>query len=321
LSVALLVPPPVADEVDGLRRAFGSDVDYIVPHLTLVPPVNLADEHVPEALATLRRAAAEVDGPLRLELGPLDTFLPRNAVLFHAVGGPDLRALGELRRRCLVGPFDRPERRSYVPHVTVVRGLAPDEDSTIRRLLGRAIRPIEIERLHLLVQVVDERGRRWVPTADARFEPRRMVGTGGLGLEVAVTELADPEVRRFLAANECRWSLPQEPWRSVVATVRHDGAVVGVAAARQAGLAGVLDTVVVEPATRRMGIGIQLVAAVEHDLARHGAAVVEAAWVGDAPGTALLAGRGWTERPGPGGVRTWRALGPGDPVWPADSGS
>lgn len=310
--MALLLPEHIADEVDGIRRAFGVDPGYIPPHVTLVPPINLADEDVPEALAVLRRAAAGTGAPLRLEVGPFDTFLPRNPVLFLAVGG-ELALLHEMRDRCLDGPLQRPERRAYVPHVTVTRGLAPEDDATIRRLLGRYSQAFEVDRLHLLAQVVESGvGRHWVPTADVVLEPRRSVGTGGVELEVSVSSLADPEVRRFLVAHDCSVPTMVEHWRSVVVTGRVDDAVVGVAWGHQTGRTAVLTHVFVAPDARDQGLAGHLVAAVEHDVARHGGAVLEARVDGDGPGAQLLNGRGWTERPGPGGPRLWRALGPDD---------
>src|SRR5687768_11841471 len=93
LGVALLVPPPARDEVDGLRRALGDPALPRIPaHLTLVPPVNVREEAVPDALHVLRDAAADTPASLRLTLGPPGTFLPDNPVLYLRVGG-DLDAL------------------------------------------------------------------------------------------------------------------------------------------------------------------------------------------------------------------------------------
>ena len=98
LGVALLVPPPVAVEVDGLRRALGDPSRRrIPPHLTLVPPVNVREEDLGAALDVLRRAARAVP-PLDLRLGPAATFHPVNPVVYLAVGGA-VAALG----RCGAG--------------------------------------------------------------------------------------------------------------------------------------------------------------------------------------------------------------------------
>ncbi len=314
MSVALLLPDRVADEVDGLRRAFGADVDYIAPHITVIPPVNIDEAGLSDSLRVMRGAASSIVGPLRLRLGPLDTFLPRNPVIYLAVGG-DTDVLGRLRSALGHGSFDRPDPHAYVPHVTLSRGHSPTDDASLRRLLSRYERTVEIDRLHLLVQVVPEGGRRhWVPSADVVFEPRRVIGTGGAELELTLSELADPDARRFLAEND--WlapvPLPLPPWRSVWVVGRSEGRVVGVAWGAQAGRGATLEGVFVAAEARRQGVGNHLVAALEHDVARHGGAVVEAAVSADHPVAASLLARGWTERPGPGGSRLWRALGPDD---------
>lgn len=95
LGVVLLVPPPVAAEVDGLRRALGDQrLDKIAPHVTLVPPVNVRDDRLVDAVDVLRGAAA-AHPPLTLRLGPVATFLPASPTLYLAVdderGGDDDR--------------------------------------------------------------------------------------------------------------------------------------------------------------------------------------------------------------------------------------
>ena len=85
VGVALLLPSPVAEEVDGLRRAVGDpSLGRIPAHLTLVPPVNLREERLHDALNVLRSAAAAAR-PFTMGLGPPATFLPHNPVLYLAV--------------------------------------------------------------------------------------------------------------------------------------------------------------------------------------------------------------------------------------------
>lgn len=307
--MALLLPPRVADEVDGLRRAFGADIGYIPPHITIVPPVNLSDDAVIAALATMRAAAASVDG-LELELGPFDTFLPTNPVLFLSVGG-DVDSLAKLRVACNSGPLEREESRPFVPHVTVTRGLRPDDDAAVRRLLPDYRVSVSIDRLHMLVQVVtDERGRHWVSTADVELAPRHTIGAGGMQIDMAVSEQADPEVRRVLAEHDVSAPADQGAAVCCVVTCRHQDHVVGVAWARVAGPAATLGDVFIPDDWRRLGIGSHLLATLEHRLARRGVAVVEAPSQVSSAGFGLLRDRGWTERPGSGGSRLWRALGP-----------
>ncbi|MGH9074321.1 MAG: 2'-5' RNA ligase family protein, partial [Acidimicrobiales bacterium] len=104
LAVALLVPAPVAAEVDGLRRALRSGaLGRIPPHVTLVPPVNVREQDLGAVLERLRGAARGAR-PFRLTLGPMATFWPRNPVLYLAVGGPGVEALGRLRDALVAEP-------------------------------------------------------------------------------------------------------------------------------------------------------------------------------------------------------------------------
>lgn len=310
VAVALVIPGRAADEVDGLRNAFGADTDYIAPHITLVPPLNLAEEAVGPAMAVLRDVAASVSGPLALSLGPLGTFLPRNPVLFLEVGG-EVDRLEDLRDRCRQAPLDRPDERPFVPHVTVARGLRPDDDSTSRRLLAHYRNPVEIDRLHLLVQVTEtERGRRWVEVADVVLGPRQVVGTGGLELELATTRLADPEVRQFVQALGPNVAPPMGGPDAFVIAARHDGGLLGGAWGTINGRAAQVLEVAVRRDWRRRGVGAHVVAQIENHAVRRGVTAIEARHDVSSPVDALFESRGWTLRPGPGGPRRWRALAP-----------
>src|SRR5687767_4081710 len=128
LGVVLLVPQPLATEIDGIRRALGDGArERISPHITLVPPVNVAERDLPRAFALVRSAAATV-APLALRLGPVATFAPVNPVAYLRVGGapPVLDALERLRTSCLQGPLARTSDHDFVPHVTVADELAED---------------------------------------------------------------------------------------------------------------------------------------------------------------------------------------------------
>src|SRR5262245_48536601 len=74
VAIALLVPEPAATEIDGLRRALGDrGLANVVPHITLIPPVNVAVDRVPDVLADVRAVAATTP-PITLQLGPPQTF-------------------------------------------------------------------------------------------------------------------------------------------------------------------------------------------------------------------------------------------------------
>jgi 2'-5' RNA ligase len=125
LGVALLVPAPVAAEIDVVRRGpRGRVLDPIrmAAHLTLVPPVNVAEDRLVEAEALVRTAAA-ASRPIAATLGPPTTFLPANPVLHLEVGPPAaVSAIEAVRGRCSARPLARQLTWPFVPHVTLVDG-------------------------------------------------------------------------------------------------------------------------------------------------------------------------------------------------------
>ena len=116
-AVALVVPPPTSIEIDGLRRALGDgQLGRIEPHVTIVPPINLRDDQVADALAVVDAAAAATP-PIMVTLGPVSGFGADSPVRFLAVD--PWAPVEALYRACWVGVLDRPEQRSFHPHVTV----------------------------------------------------------------------------------------------------------------------------------------------------------------------------------------------------------
>jgi 2'-5' RNA ligase len=269
LGVALLLPSPVREEVDGLRGALGdAALGRVPPHLTLVPPVNVRQESLGRALATLRRAAGAGPRRLRLTLGPVSTFLPDSPVIYLAVAG-DLEALHGLRDRVFSGPLERPLSWPFVPHVTLADQADPDRIAAAVDILGHYQAVVTIEAVHLLQEVGHGADRRWQPVADAALGPPAVIGRGGLALELARSHQPDPEAHALLEAESV--GAPPAGCRSpIVITGRREGIVVGLAAAWRADDGGHVGVLVAE-AHRRQGIGSHLLAATE-------ASVVEAGW-------------------------------------------
>lgn len=202
LAVALLVPPPLDREVDGLRRALGDRRrTRIAPHITLVPPVNVAVADVPAVLQVLRDAADPATA-LDLELGPVADFGARSGIAFLQVSGaaPVLAALDALQEACSRGPLGRPARHPFVPHVTVADRLEPERVVAVTEVLGSYAAPVRVDRLHLLEHRHDGGGPRWEAVADLAFARPAVVGRGGYELTLRASRLADPEVLALLAA-------------------------------------------------------------------------------------------------------------------------
>jgi 2'-5' RNA ligase len=232
LAAALLLPQPWATEIDGLRRASGDlQLARVAPHVTLIPPINVREADLPAVLGLLRAAATSVPSELALAIGPTATFLPDSPVLYLRVAGAsvDDGRLARIRTALQVGPFDRPDRWPFVPHVT----LAQDQPAERLTAGAAALADYEVEvgvdRLHLMEEVtMPEGGRRWVPIADACLGPRVVVGRGGLPLELTTGSQVDPEAVGLLPPPPDPDRRPED--RIVVTARRADTAeVVGVA--------------------------------------------------------------------------------------------
>jgi 2'-5' RNA ligase len=291
LGVALLLDPPASVEVEGLRRALGdTSLGHVAPHLTLVPPVNVRAAELEDALRLVRRAAATQDGPLWVELGPVETFVPVTPVVYLGVGGPDLGRLGRLKSTVLSGPLLRAERWPWVPHVTLADEAPPEQAAAALQALAHYRSRISFDR----VVVLEERGRHWHPLADACFGPPRVVGRGGLELEITEGRLLGPDVLAMAEAQlggtaqpggaqsgeaqlgQAQFGQgqlgPAQLGESTVLTGRREGRVAGFAAAWHGGQAGepVNVGVLVEAECRRQGVGRALVTALELTVRRRG---------------------------------------------------
>lgn len=166
------MPPPVAAEVDGLRRALGDGAfGRIPPHLTLVPPVNVRADALPDAVAVLRAAAAGTP-PLDLRLGPVTTFHPVTPVLYLAVGGA-VDGVVALRERVMVPPLERATTHPFVPHVTVADDIDPDRIPAAVAALADYVVDVRVEAVHLLEE---GRDRVWRPIAEAATTRRWLPG-------------------------------------------------------------------------------------------------------------------------------------------------
>jgi len=294
LGVALLLPEPARTEVDALRRAVADGSLGRVPaHLTLVPPVNVHERDLDAALLVLRDAASS-SPPLTLALGPPASFLPANPVLFLEASG-DLDALERLRAAVFRPPLERPLAWPYVPHVTLCDEGDPARVQDAVRVMSDYRATVTFGRLHLL----REEERVWVPFADAALGGRRVVGRGGLELEITEGERPEPDVRTWVDTEWARYDQAHFPegerWdeRPFVLTARREGGIVGAAIGWTNRGVGYLGELVVGAGERRTGVGSHLLAAFE-DLARRRGATRLALRTNEGLGTReFYEGRGW----------------------------
>jgi 2'-5' RNA ligase len=243
LGVALLIPPPVAGEIDGLRRACGDGgLGRIPAHLTLVPPVNVNLAELPRALAVLRREAAAVPGPIDVELGPVTTFAPHTPVVYLAVSGA-VDTLQRLRDNVFVPPLARALTWPFVPHVTLADDMVAERIAAATVALADYRVGVTFSYITLLRE--GPPGRTWSPVADTRLGPPAVIGRGGLPVELWWSTMADPEVATILGSPPPAVPDGAEPF---VVTARREQAVLGAARGWTRGDEVVIDQLVVTEA-------------------------------------------------------------------------
>lgn len=302
LAVALLVPAPAAAEVEGLRRACGdANRDKVAAHGTLIPPVNVREEDLADALTVVREAASAM-APLRLQLGPPTTFPDDHArtVLYLAVGGPDLQRLHDLQAALVAGPFERPPQHdSFIPHVTISISLPSERvDASIDALRDFRL-DVTVDLVTILENIRDDGLDRhvWRPIADAVLGGRSVVGRGGLELELTLSATTDPDVKAWSAPLWERADLEDlgtvGEEATIVITARRDGRVVGLLEGwRWADLAYVADLLVAED-VRGEGIGRHLLARFEAEARSRGCTSLALRAVAGAPAAAMYRHLGW----------------------------
>jgi 2'-5' RNA ligase/GNAT superfamily N-acetyltransferase len=287
LGVVLLVPQPLATEIDGLRRALGDGArERIAPHITLVPPVNVAERDLPSAFSLVRTAAATV-APLALRLGPVATFAPVNPVAYLKVGGAPqvLDALDLLRRSCLQGPLERTSQHDFVPHVTIADELAADRLAAAVRVLDGFSAEVTVDHVHVLAELP---GRVWRPVADAPLGARPgVVGRGSLPLELTESGRPDVEAAALLSFEANSEGVP------FALTARRDGQVVAAAWGWSARGALEVADLAVAAEHRGLGFGRHLLAGVLALARRRGCGVAGATAPRGGPGGALLGALGF----------------------------
>ena len=256
LGVALLVPPPLDGEIDGLRRALGDGALGRIPaHLTLVPPVNVREDRLAEALAVLR-SAATATRPFTVTLGPPSTFLPDNPTLHLTVS--EEAAVRALRDRVFVDPLARSLTWPFVPHVTLADEAHPDRIEAALSALSDYRVEVTFSRVHLLREGP---GRIWAPIADATFTPQSVIGRGGLPVELSVTELVDPEAAALVRADGTV---------RLAVTARSEGAVAGCVEGWCRNGSAHVSSLVVADDYLHLGVGRHLLAAFRSEAAERG---------------------------------------------------
>lgn len=123
IGVALGIPVPYAQELSHVRRAVGDPLaDKIPPHVTLLPPTEIADADLPEIREHLT-AAARSREPFPLHLRGTRTFRPVSPVVYVALtaGWDDCIAL---QAKVNSGVLETQLQFPYHPHVTIAHDVS-----------------------------------------------------------------------------------------------------------------------------------------------------------------------------------------------------
>lgn len=162
------MPAPAAIEIDALRLALRDrQLGRIDPHVTIIPPINLREGEIADAMAVCDAAAAAC-GPCELTLGPIETFATSSPTRYLRVA--PWAPVEAVYRACWTGVFEREEKRSFVPHVTVdIDGGPTDGPDPALDLLSGYTCDVVIDELTLLEHHSDDAGRRWEPYARYRL--------------------------------------------------------------------------------------------------------------------------------------------------------
>lgn len=279
-----MAPPTEAAEVDVLRRAAGlSEPFHVAPHLTLVPPVNVAEVDLPTVMVLLRRVAAAAH-PVDLDVGPVATFLPETPTLHLTVGGADVDCLRSLRGHLRSGPFDRPDVWPFNPHVTICEHAEPALIDSGLVAFASFRQRWRVASVHLLEQRRHGPGHpmhgraHWVPVREEPLGGATLVGRGGVELSLRTVGLVEPEVGCLLGIEPVRATDPFEAARTLLVVAEQPterGTLLGAVAGRLGGSdVAELERVVVAAEHRNIGIGRQLVNRWCAEVAVRGARIV-----------------------------------------------
>jgi len=125
IGVAIPIPEPWSKQLQGFREAIGDPMaSHIPPHITLVPPVDLAPAVGEDVLRHLEAAAASV-APFEVHLRGTATFRPLSPVVFVALA-EGISGCEQLERTVRSGLLGVDLTYPYHPHVTVAHEVGDD---------------------------------------------------------------------------------------------------------------------------------------------------------------------------------------------------
>lgn len=118
VGVAISIPEPFASELRSWRLRVGDpQAELVPPHVTLLPPTEVATDRI-AAVEEHLRAVAGGHQPFEMRLSGTGTFRPVSQVVFVVVSA-GIAQCELLERDVRSGPLTRTVAFPYHPHVTV----------------------------------------------------------------------------------------------------------------------------------------------------------------------------------------------------------
>lgn len=296
--VAIVPPPRITAGCRVLRRMLGDDrPERIVPHITVVPPVNIEPDAYRAVRRHLRRVAAAAR-PFSLTIEGVASFHPGTPTIHLAVSDSAVGELGSLRSALLQGPLARQDPRPYRPHVTLRERVPEPVIDEALRLFSQASfswtgpQAWQVGSLHLMEQFrSEELGTHWRSVAEEVLGPVTVVGRGGIELVLHSSSLIEPEVASLLGPVEL--DLSDEATLLCVSAEepRRAGRPLGVVLGEVSSRGARIEAALVAETNRGIGMARHLIARWCHLAASEGA---ELAWARDRPGAEFLAALGFS---------------------------
>ncbi len=167
IGVALAIPEPWASQLQDYRTSVGDTTATMIPtHITLIPPIEVAEDDLPVVEKHLTEVASG-SAAFRIHLRGTGTFRPVSPVVFVTVV-EGISACEQLAAALRRGPLSVDLQFPYHPHVTIAHHL-PDEvlDRAFGDLAGFES-VFDAEQFHLYVH---DEVKGWQPSRDFPLVP------------------------------------------------------------------------------------------------------------------------------------------------------
>lgn len=126
VGVSIAIPEPYFSQLRQMRRDVGDPMaDAVPPHVTLLPPTDVAKISLPQFAQFLTKTAAQI-APFEMILRGTGTFRPVSPVVFVQIA-KGVSSCERLERAIRSGPVERPLEFTYHPHVTIAHHLGEEQ--------------------------------------------------------------------------------------------------------------------------------------------------------------------------------------------------